>query len=134
MGAGAPLAETMTRGWQSQPSIPAFQSILGDPTLRLFRITPPQNVRSSRVGSTVSLVWDPAPDPGTYYYVYRGTINLDGLGTPLVAATKLSGTSFTETVASGSYTYMVRASKLQTTGSGSFWNLSQGTFTTVTVP
>ncbi len=41
MGAGAPLALAMTRGWQSRSTIPASQSILGGPTLRLFRVTPP---------------------------------------------------------------------------------------------
>ena len=136
----------MTRSWQSQPTIPAFQSILGDPTLRLFRVTPPQNVRKTTTGTTtltVTLSWDPAAESGTYYHVYRsannmdGSINLGGFGAPLPAATKLSGTSFTETVsvsATTSYSYSVRATKLQTSGSGSFWNLSQGSFTSATVP
>jgi len=137
------LAETMTRAWQSLITIPAFESILGDPTLRLFRVTPPQNLRKTTTGTgtvTVTLIWDPAAEPGTYYHVYRsannadGSLNLGGFGAPLPTATKLSGTSFTETITittGTSYSYSVRATKLQTTGSGSFWNLSQGTIISV---
>jgi len=123
----------MTRAWKSQPTIPAFQSILGDPTLRLFRVTPPQNVRKTVSGTTsVTLTWDTATEPGTYYYVYR-TSNANGLdGFNPETLVKLSGTSFTQAIgASTTYTYQVRATKLQTSGSGSFWNLSQGTFITV---
>ena len=40
----------MTRAWQSQTTIPAFESILGNPTLRLFRVTPPQNLRARHDG------------------------------------------------------------------------------------
>ena len=125
----------MTRSWQSQSFIPAFQSILGDPTLRLFRVNPPQNVRKASNGLTVSLWWDPATEPGTGYHVYR-TTSANGVDSSVqVTTAKLTGTSFSETLpTAGSYTYMVRATKLQTSGSGSFWNLSQGNFTTATVP
>ena len=49
----------------------------------------------------------------------------------LLKSVALSNPYFTDTAASGAnLTYQVRATKLQTTGSGSFWNLSQGTFIT----
>ena len=124
----------MTRSWQSQSTIPAFQSILGDPTLRLFRVTPPQNVRATRNGTTVTHTWDPAAEAGTAYYVYRSANGLDGFAaTPNpLNAVKIQGTSFTDTAASGAnLTYQVRATKLQTSGSGSFWTLSQGIVITV---
>ena len=122
----------MTRSWQSQSTIPAFESILGDPTLRLFRVNPPQNVRKASNGLAVSLWWDPAAEPGIGYYVYR-TTSANGVDSSVqVTTTKLSGTSFTETLTTaGTYTYMVRATKLQTSGVGLFWNLSQGSFVTV---
>ena len=134
LGAGAPLAETMTRAWQSQTSIPAFQSILGDPTLRLFRVTQPQNVRVFRNGSTATLAWDPAAEAGTGYYVYKSASGVDGFAaTPNpLNAVRVQGTSFMDTAASGvNLTYQVRATKIQITGCGSFWNLSQGTFISV---
>ena len=95
----------MTRAWKSQPNIPSFQSILGDPTVRLFRVTPPQNVRKTVSGTTsVTLTWDPATEPGTYYYVYR-TSNANGLdGFTLETPVKLSGTTFIQAIA-GSTTY-----------------------------
>ena len=50
----------------------------------------------------------------------------------LLNAVKVQGTSYTDTAASeANLTYQVRATKLHTSGSGSFWNLSQGTFITV---
>lgn len=132
VGSGAPLGDLMTRGWADYGTIPRFESILGDPTLHLFRVTPPRNLRSSApVGNTVALSWDPAVETGTGYYVYRSANGLDGFTTPLNSVA-LPSPNFTDTTASGATnTYQVRATKLQTTGSGSFWNLSQGIFITV---
>jgi hypothetical protein len=46
----------------------------------------------------------------------------------------VTAASFTDvTAAPGTYTYMVRAVGLLTNASGSYWNASQGAFTTVTV-
>ena len=74
-----------------------------------------------------------AVPPGTDRMVpaQPGTFGFAQTPNPLNAV-KAQGTSFTDTAASGAnLTYQIRACKLQASGSGSFWNLSQGTIITV---
>src|SRR5205814_10730318 len=72
----------------------------------------------------------PSPDSVLGYHVYRaGTAA--GLFTRLTSSL-VGETSFTDTgVASGTYTYMVRAVKLESTTSGTYFNSSQGVFANV---
>lgn len=130
LGGGAPLAATMTHGWEGQFAVHRFQSILGDPTLRLFRVAPPASLKATRNGSNVALTWNPSPEATQGYYVYRSTTGLNGFTTPLNSVPVLTP-SYTDTTSVTNLLYQVRAVKLQVTGSGSFHNLSQGTFITV---
>ncbi len=130
LGSGAPLAVTMTHGWEGQSWVPRFQSILGDPTLRLHRVTPPTAPKASRSGSTVTLGWNPSPEMNCRYFVYRSTNGLDGFGSPLNLA-PTPALSFTDTTTATNLLYQIRAATLQVTGSGSFTNLSQGIFINV---
>lgn len=126
LGGGTSLAALMTHGWEGQPWVDSFQSILGDPTLRLHRVTPPSKGQASRSGSTVTLTWNPSHDANCRYYVYRSTNGLAGFGTPL-NSTPTVGLSFTDTTGATNLLYQIRAARHQVTGSGSFTNLSQGT-------
>ena len=66
LGAGAPLANLMQRGWRNEGFIDfvgRFQSILGDPTLRLHRVSPVTYLTGSRVGSSATLNWNSSLDP-----------------------------------------------------------------------
>jgi hypothetical protein len=126
LGGGAPLAALMTHGWEGQVAILRFQTILGDPTLRLHRVTPPANLRATRSGKEVTLEWDGSPDAECAYFVYRSTDGLDGFGEPLGPAT--SATRWADSPDRLPALYQVRAARLQVTGSGSFTNLSQGVF------
>jgi hypothetical protein len=121
---GAPLADTM-RGQQ----MTRFQSILGDPTLRLLRVSPVQGLGAVRNGSAVTLTWQASSEPDTTYYVYRssdGTLN--GFDAPL-NTTALSASSYITNAGAG--LYRVRACRLIHSGAGSFHCLSQSTFVTV---
>jgi len=126
LGSGAPLAELMRRGWSSFTEIHRFQSILGDPTLRLFRVTPVANLTATRRAETVTLSWSPSPDVGCRYYVYRSTRGLGGFSDPLNLGAPTGDLRYIDTSAPPGSTYQVRAVRLQVTGSGSFWNLSPG--------
>ncbi len=126
LGAGAPLAALMTHGFEGQVAILRFQTILGDPTLRLHRVTPPANLGASRQGREVTLSWSASPDPGCVYFVYRSDDGLDGFGEPLGPPT--AGLSIVDKPERLPALYQVRAARLQPTGSGSFTNLSQGIF------
>jgi hypothetical protein len=101
-------------------------SMMGDPTLRAFPLAPPSNVQVS-VTDKVSLSWNPAWQAVDGYQVYYAN-SYDG---PFLRATRrwLPATSLDlPTLSSGHYVFMVKSVALQTTGSGSFNNLSQGIF------
>src|SRR5205807_3199965 len=91
----------------------------------------PENVRdSSKV-----LSWSGSPDPGASYIVevststnFMSPVNKNGpwtkLGEPAVGVTSFTDNSnYT-----GNRTYRIRAKMLRTTGSGSYYNLSQAAF------
>ncbi|MDR2881891.1 MAG: hypothetical protein LBV29_08350 [Azoarcus sp.] len=98
-------------------------ALMGDPTLRMFPIRPPTNLQANSVSGGTRLKWIASRDREvTHYYVY-GALNPDGPYTRLVIT---EGTHWTHVNPGNTRYYMVRASKLTVTGSGSFYNLSQG--------
>jgi hypothetical protein len=104
-------------------------ALLGDPTLRLHYFEPASNVRADaqRDSDAVEVSWTASPASGVLgYHVYRAN-SLDGdfarLNTDLVA-----GTSFTDPAGGDQFVYMVRPMRLETTPSGSYYNLATGTF------
>ncbi|MDA1275933.1 MAG: FG-GAP-like repeat-containing protein [Verrucomicrobia bacterium] len=108
----------------------AFVALLGDPTLRIQTVAPPNDLRASSQNAT-TLEWQPSTDPGTTYFVYRSTNRFDGPWSK-VTHVPIRETRFTDDAPpSGTKLYQVRAVNLATTGSGSFTNLSQGIFVRV---
>ena len=104
-----------------------YMNQMGDPAIRLFMFAPPTNL--SVVGATGSPVlnWTASTEPTvTGYHVYRAA-NASAPFTRLTT-TPVTGTTYTDTsVSSGSYVYMVRAVRLETTGGGTYFNASLGT-------
>jgi hypothetical protein len=121
MGSG--IVRTINEGFAHR-----WLGMQGDPTLRAFVLSPPSNLRTNGVSNAV-LTWN-ASSEATQYYVYRSTNNMAG---PFpVQAGPISGTTWTDPAPpSVPKMYMVRGTKLVVTGSGSFNNLSQGTFRNV---
>jgi len=107
-------------------------ALMGDLSLRSDYINPPGNVAvtSARTGSMVS--WTASPDPAvTGYYVYRSDTEF---GTYTLLSPKLTTTSYTDSFGvNGFKYYMVRATKLETTPSGTYHNLSIGATTSAQV-
>ncbi len=102
-------------------------ALLGDPTLRMHPVIPPSNLNGTAGGSSMTLSWNPSSDSDIQgYHVYRG-------GGPngqfvRLTSTPISGTSFTDPGYATGTTYMVRAVKLERSGSGTYFNGSQGVF------
>lgn len=97
-------------------------ALMGDPTLRLFVVAPPRNVSRS---PGARLTWT-APEETALlgYHVYWAAEELGRyvrLTDEVVASC-----SFQDPVPKEDGWYMVRAVKLETTGSGSFYNPSVG--------
>jgi len=109
-----------------------YISWLGDPTLRLSPVIPPSGLIATTNVSTVNLNWTASTDTSIQgYLVYRAL----GFGSfTCLTPTVISGTSFMDSgVNNGIYSYMVRTVKLETNGSGNYYNPSQGIFQTVKV-
>jgi hypothetical protein len=103
---------------------------MGDPTLRLDPVAPISGLTAAPGADGVHLNWSASPDTVLGYHVYRST-NSAGPFARLTTSL-LTGTSFIDaTGSSGIYTYMIRAVKLQTTPSGTYFNASQGIFVTI---
>jgi hypothetical protein len=101
-------------------------ALMGDPTLKLHVVKPPGDLTVSQVGaSEVLLSWTGSPDAVEGHHVYRAP----GLRETFA---RLNGVVVTDTSfvdaspLAGNNVYMVRALKLETTGSGTYWNLSGG--------
>jgi hypothetical protein len=107
-------------------------ALMGDPTLRLTPVAPVSNLAVTPGNHTAALSWTASPEVVDGYHVYRSPT---ALGTyARVTPTPVMGTSFTDAgVPGGSWTYMVRAVRLETSASGSYGNASQGVFATTTV-
>ena len=105
-------------------------ALLGDPTLRLHPVAPPAGLKALRTPQGVQLSWSPAPDDVLGYRIYRAA-NEAGPFTRL-SPENVVGTSFLDSApGSDNAIYMVRAIKLQSSPSGSYFNLSQGVFANV---
>lgn len=104
-------------------------ALMGDPTLRLHPVLPVTNLAATSGAEVPTLSWTASGDTGIEgYAVYRADAAAgpwSRLGAAL--ATSLSFTDRTGTPGH-SYTYMVRAVKLETSASGSYLNPSQGMF------
>jgi hypothetical protein len=103
--------------------------LMGDPTLRLQSVAPPSRLLSTaNGGGGVALAWTTSSDASIEgYHVYRAP----ALGGPYdrLTDTLQAGTAYTDSSPlAGTNYYMVRAVKLQTSGSGTYYNPSQGTF------
>jgi hypothetical protein len=105
-------------------------ALMGDPTLRMHVVAPPENVDAKKFGNTVNLTWSPANDLIEGYNIYRAE-NPNG---PFIRINTdpVIGTNFTDSDAdSDQFTYMVRAIKKEMSGSGTYQNLSEGEFASV---
>src|SRR2546421_956882 len=107
-------------------------ALMGDPTLRLHPVAPASALTGTVSSSEVRLNWSASPDSVLGYYIYRAS----GATGPFARLTSspVSGTSFSDpriSLATATYTYMVRAIKLESTSSGTYFNPGQGVFVTV---
>ncbi|MEY2924757.1 MAG: hypothetical protein RLZZ337_1305 [Bacteroidota bacterium] len=110
--------------YQNSPHL----GLMGDPSLRTSTVLPASNIALNANGDStaVTVNWDASTEPGLQgYYVYRSHKPFGGY--VLINNTPISSTSFIDNNPyDGTNHYMVRTSKITTTGSGSYVNLSIG--------
>jgi hypothetical protein len=97
-------------------------SLHGDPSLRMHAVIPPGSVAIS--GSSVT--WTASTDTAIQgYNVYRASF-ANGPFTKISGSSPISSLLFTDSAGTAGNVYMVRAVKLEQSGSGTYLNLSQG--------
>ena len=102
--------------------------LMGDPSLRMHIMAPPSDLMATFNDFDINLTWTASQDPAAGYFIYR--FSEEDSQYVLLNSEVISTTTYSDSCieVSGEYKYMVRASKLQETPSGSFHNLSQGIF------
>jgi type IX secretion system substrate protein/PKD domain-containing protein len=102
-------------------------ALMGDPTLRNDIVAPVSNVIATKIGYDCHISWSASTETilaGYNIYMKNDTTT----GYVKLNATPLTGTSYTDNclLYEGTYTYMVRALKLEQVPSGSYYNMSEG--------
>ncbi|HVM47369.1 MAG TPA: hypothetical protein VMU04_05045 [Candidatus Acidoferrum sp.] len=135
MGLGEPIGYgvrlTQNNGpdglYQTQVNTGAGQihiALMGDPTLRLYAVAPPAHLALVPTPDGVTLGWTASSDSVLGYHVYRAV----GGSFRRLTSSPVTGTSYLDRSPEPGAEYMVRALKLQTSASGSYYDLSQGAF------
>lgn len=101
-------------------------ALMGDPTLRNDIVAPVSNVVATKVGNNCTISWTASPDAVLGYYIYRKNDTLTSY--VRLNSSPITGNTYTDLCLGypGTYTYMVRALVLQTSPSGTYYNLSGG--------
>jgi len=106
-------------------------SLHGDPTLRLLAVVPPTALKLiTNRGGHPELSWTASPEASLGYHVYRA----NSTAGPFVRLTPepVAQPTYVDTqVAAGTFTYQVKAARLETTAGGTFVNTSQAVTATV---
>ena len=100
--------------------------LVGDLTLRLHNVMPVKNLTATLNSTKVDLKWNKSPHANVGYHIYRA----NSASGPYTRVTSSPQTDTTYTDASPGTTkvYMVKALKLESSVSGTYYNLSQGVF------
>lgn len=100
-------------------------ALMGDPTLRMHVVAPPGQVIVSTNSLGTTLIWSAAEEDVLGYHVYEA-------GSLRGPFSRVTGSPVKETrwniQGPLAKAYMVRAVKLESSGSGTYYNASQGTF------
>ncbi|MEP6645732.1 MAG: T9SS type A sorting domain-containing protein [Saprospiraceae bacterium] len=106
-------------------------ALMGDPSLRNDVIAPVSNVVATKNGNDADITWTVSDNTVIGYNIYFKNDQM--LDFVRLNKSVVTGNSFTDTclVTPGIYTYMVRAINLQSSPSGSYYNMSEGISDTV---
>lgn len=101
--------------------------LMGDPSLRNDVVAPVSNVVATKAGNNCTVSWTASPETGILgYNIYmKNDTNTSYIK---INPSLIAGTTYTDNclLYKGIYKYMVRAYKLETTPSGSYYNMSEG--------
>lgn len=142
MGMGIPIAQSIIQSQYNMDYLPlgyggAFthSGFMGDPTLTLYPVAQPTalSLTEDTTNGDVDLSWVASPDADVLgYYVYRTTTLTDSF--QLITPQYITTLDYTDNnAATGNNVYMVRPVSLQTTVTGSYYNVGRGVMDSITV-
>src|SRR5205085_39019 len=100
-----------------------YNTLMGDPTLRLRMVGPPANVTVGIDSADNVLSWTSAADTNIQgYHVYRAPITNRNGFTRITTIPVASGSFRDTNAATSAYSYMVRTVKLEQTANRSYYN------------
>lgn len=107
-------------------------ALMGDPTLRMQVVAPASGLQVAPGGGPPALSWNASSEAEAGYHVYRATSDAGPF--TRVTTSPVTSRMFTDNSApAGTFTYMVRAVRREVSGSGTYFNQSQGIFAQATV-
>ncbi len=108
-------------------------ALMGDPTVRLFRIAPPNNVIFSRNNGIINISWQYTDDDILGFEIYKS--NSDMSAFELISNDYIKDKQFTynEIIQDSNSIYIIKAVKNQNVVNGSFINRSIGAFANYTM-
>jgi hypothetical protein len=112
-------------------SFQVHSSLMGDPTVRMQPLDPAHNllVRQDSCNMSFKLTWQASVDTAVHsYYIFRAK-HIDSSFTQIGTTSNLFWKD--NSPLTGNNVYMLRAIKLQLSGSGTYYNLAQGIFDTI---
>lgn len=107
-----------------------YMTLLGDPTLRSDIVSPVSNLTATFVDTNCNLSWTPSPQTNIGYNIYvKNPLSSDF---KRINENPISGSNFIHkgNFIKGTYKYFVRTVVLETTASGTYYNMSEGISTT----
>ncbi len=142
MGMGIPISQSIIQSQYNMDYLPlgyggAFthSCFMGDPTLTLNPVLQPTvlSLIENTTNGDVDLTWAASADGGILgYYVYRAPALMDSF--VCITPQYINALTYTDTQAQqGNNVYMVRPVKLQTTVTGSYYNVGRGVLDSITV-
>lgn len=99
-------------------------ALMGDPTLRLHVVAPPPSASASPSAGGIAVSWVASPDAALGYHVLRSS-SANGPFTRLTSS-PVGGTTYHDLPGAGTWHYLVKAVRLETSFSGSYFNTSLG--------
>lgn len=112
-------------GWQGQSMEQSHMTLMGDPSLRMRYVSPPTDLVATNEQWFARFDWSPSPSAVEGYLIYR----IDDVEDTIVRVTPepVQGTQYiSDQPFIPGARYMVRALRLMTTPSGSYYDLSLG--------
>jgi hypothetical protein len=108
-------------------------ALMGDPTLRMHYISPPNNLTTHHDNNKTVLNWTPSKDVVLGYNIYR-ILPGENVYTK-INSSPIQPTTFTDNsiIYTPNVIYIVKAVDLKITASGSYFNQSLGTSTTTSI-